>query len=120
MSEKIPASKTGLKRFLHAPVFAGMKCQNRHATAGIQARGQVAEKSVERGKFIVHRDAQRLEDAADGEVAIILVQTRQHGADGRGEGFGGGESFSGEGRSERGGVRFIGVFDKQSGERVGD
>ena len=90
-------AQSGLEGFFDAPIFAGMERQNRHAPAGVQARGQVAEKHVERGKFVVHRDAQRLKDAADGEVAIFLVQTRQHGADGGGEGFGGGESFSGKG-----------------------
>jgi len=67
------AAQTGLKRFFHAAIFAGMECQNRHASAGIQARGQVAEKRVERGEFVVHGNAQRLKDAADGEVAIFLV-----------------------------------------------
>src|ERR1035437_2404044 len=71
------APQSGLKRFLHAPVFAGMKRENHHAAIGFQACRQNSQKSFERGKFIVHRDAQRLETAADVEVAIFLGDVRQ-------------------------------------------
>src|SRR5690349_8849351 len=36
-----PAGKAGGKGFFHTAIFTGMKCQNGHPAAGIQARGQV-------------------------------------------------------------------------------
>ena len=56
---------TCLEGFLHAPVFTGMEGQDRNASAGIEACGQVAQKSVESGKFVIHRDPQRLKNAAN-------------------------------------------------------
>jgi len=42
----------------------------------------VAQERFERGEFVVHRDAQRLEDAADGEFSLFFLQAGQGGADG--------------------------------------
>ncbi len=62
-----------------------MKCQNRHAPTGIQARWQMAQQHVERGKLVVHCDAQRLKHAAHREIEFILAQAWQRGADGGGK-----------------------------------
>src|SRR2546427_9012649 len=70
---------------LHAAVFAGMKTQYSNPGAGIQAAGELAQKRVERGEFVIHSDPQGLENPADSEFAVLMVQAGQGGADGRGE-----------------------------------
>src|SRR5437879_196732 len=39
---------------LHAAVFAGMKTQYSNPGTGIQAAGELAQKRVERGEFVIH------------------------------------------------------------------
>src|ERR1035437_6817236 len=104
------APQSGLKCFLHAPVFAGMKRENRHAAIGFQARGQVAQKSFKRGKFIVHRDAQCLKNTADVEVTIFLGDVRQRGANGVGEFVRGGKTFSRKRRAQLNGLGFVRIY----------
>ena len=110
---------SGLKRFFDAAILAGVEGEDGNAAAGVQAVRQVAEKSFERGEFVVHGDAQRLEDAAHGEVGGFFVLTGQGIADGAGKFEGGAEIFSSERLRERGGFGFIGVFCQDFCERVG-
>src|ERR1035441_6400102 len=74
-----------LKRLFHAPILAGMKRENRNAAARIPTRGHMAQQHVERGEFVVHRDAQRLKHPAHGEVGVVFFRARHRGADGGGE-----------------------------------
>ena len=61
-----------LERLLHAPVFSGMKRQDRHAASRRQAERQLPQERVERREFVVHRNAQRLERAADRRFDLTL------------------------------------------------
>src|ERR1039458_5200111 len=46
----------GGEGFLHATIFAGMEREDGHAPAGIEARGEMAEKGFERRELVVHRN----------------------------------------------------------------
>ena len=62
----------GLKGFFDAAVFAGVEGQDGYATTGVQALRENAQEGVESGEFFVHFDADGLEDAADGEIALVF------------------------------------------------
>ena len=95
--------------FLHAPIFTGMKSEHGHAPAGLEARGKVAEEGFERRELVVDRDAESLEDAAEGQVAGVTGEAWQGGADGGAQGAGAGEAAARKGIGERTGVRLVGV-----------
>ena len=69
-------AESSVKGLFHAPVFAGMKSQDGHASAGFKARWQIAQKRFQSGELIVHRDAQGLKHAAHGQIRIFLAQSR--------------------------------------------
>src|SRR2546430_13839509 len=58
------AAFTGLEGFFHAPVFAGMKCENGNPAAGLEAERKVAQERIQSAEFVVHGDSQRLKNAA--------------------------------------------------------
>ena len=62
----------GLEGFFDAAVFAGVEGQDGDATTGVQALRENAQEGVESGEFFVHFDADGLEDAADGEIALVF------------------------------------------------
>src|ERR1017187_5176540 len=81
-----PIAQAGFEGFLHAAVFAGVEREDGDASAGIETGGEISEEVIERGEFVVHRDAQRLEDASDGVVALFVGGRAQQGAvDGMGQ-----------------------------------
>ena len=106
----------GLEGFFHAAIFAGMEGEDGEAAAGIQALGQNAQETVERGEFLVHCNADGLEDAADGEFAFVLTDCGKFTANGGGEVCRGEKRLSGQGWGEMGGVRIVGVFGENGGE----
>jgi hypothetical protein len=53
-----------------------MEGENRHATVGVKASGQVAQKQVKHAEFVIYGDAQGLEDAAHTIVVSRLVMAR--------------------------------------------
>jgi len=105
--------------FFHAAILAGMEGEDGHASAGAQAGGQMAQERIERRELVIDGDAQRLKDAAHGEIQIGFANLWQRGADGVGKLAGGGERFS----SENGGkfirARFIGILLEQTGKGCG-
>ena len=108
-------AESGFKGFLYPPIFAGMKCENGDASAGIEAGREIAQKGFERGELIVHGDAERLENAAHGEFALIVLISRQRGANGIGQRARGLECFSGK-RRRQSWIRFISVLEQQARE----
>src|SRR5687768_5348629 len=56
----------GLERFLHAAIFAGVKREDGDPAAGIQAERKTLQQYIQRAKFVIHCDPQRLEDSAHG------------------------------------------------------
>ena len=62
----------GLEGFFDAAVFAGVESEDGDAAAWVEAVREDAQKGVECGEFFVHFDADGLEDAADGEIALVL------------------------------------------------
>ena len=60
------AAFTGLERFFHATIFAGVKRKNGDSATGLQAERKIAQKRIQRAEFVVHGDSQRLENAAHG------------------------------------------------------
>ena len=109
-------AQAGVEGFFHAAVFAGMESEDGHAPAEFEAGGEVAQKTVEGGKLVVHGDADGLEDAADGEVGFVLADVGQGSADGTGEFAGGGVMFFREERGELGGAGLVGIVDEEFGE----
>ena len=77
-------AETGCKRLL-PPIFAGMKGEDGDTSVGFETRRKVAQKSFERGKLIVHFDAQSLENTAHRKFALIVLISRQCGANGIGQ-----------------------------------
>ena len=65
---------SGLERLFHAPVFSGMESQNGRAPPWIEPRRKVPQKCVQGGELVVYRDAQGLENAADGQVALGVTK----------------------------------------------
>src|SRR5437764_184887 len=59
---------TRLERFFHASIFPGVKCENRNAAACLQAERKIVQERIQRAEFVVHGDAQGLENAAHGVV----------------------------------------------------
>ena len=78
--------------------------------------GEIAQEGFERGKFIVHGDAQGLEHAAHGQIGLLFAQAWEGGADGIAQLARGGETFSGKGGGECGGVGFIRKICEHFGE----
>ena len=99
--------------FLHATVFPGMKGEHGYASAGIEARGEMAEKGFAGSELVVHRDAESLEDAAEAEIPVFTGEAPQGGADGGSQRAGAGEAAGGQGIGEQTGMRLIGVFREQ-------
>src|SRR5215813_11127506 len=97
----MPLAPPGFQRFLDTPVLAGMKSQDGDAPAGVQASRKVAEERLERGELVIHRDAKRLEDAADREFLALFVNTGAGVLHRHGKGPGGGERTPGKGVGER-------------------
>ena len=77
----------------------------------------MAQQRIQRTELIVHRDAHGLEDAAHGEVDVVLVEAWQRGADGGGEFPCRGERVPGQHGGEFGRARFISVGLKQVRQR---
>jgi len=114
-----PVVQPGHKCLLHPPVLAGVEREDYDAPARIQASRQVAQQHLERGELVVHRDAQRLKYPAHGEVAFVLLQSRQRGSDGAGQFRRGGETAFRERRTEFAGPRFIGVVPEKFRQCIG-
>ena len=57
---------TGHERLFYTAIFAGVKSENGDSATGLQAEREILQECVERAKFIVHRDSQRLENTAHG------------------------------------------------------
>ncbi len=73
----VPSAQAGLEGFFYPAIFTRMKGQNCNPSARIKAIGEMAQEGVERGEFVVDRDAQSLEHTPDREFAIITVQAGQ-------------------------------------------
>jgi GAF domain-containing protein len=109
-----------LERLLHAAILARVEREHHHAPAGGEARRQRCQQRVERGQFVVHQDANRLEGAPDRHLHLGLRQGGSRGGQGlahlpiqrmRGVGTGGGQALG-----DHRGVGFVG----KPGEHVGD
>src|SRR5690242_8962462 len=59
---------TGLEGFFHASIFSGVKCENRNPATCLQADRKIMQERIERAEFVVHGDAQGLENTAHGIV----------------------------------------------------
>src|ERR1051326_6648452 len=59
---------TGLEGFFHASIFPGVKCENGNPAACLQAERKIMEERIQRAEFVVHGDAQGLENAAHAVV----------------------------------------------------
>jgi len=57
-----------------------MKGEHGYAPAGIEARGEMAEKGFEGRELVVHRNAESLEHAAEAEIPVVTGVGRQSGA----------------------------------------
>src|SRR5579862_8113883 len=113
-------AKAGLEGFLYAAVFAGVERQDGDATAGIEARRKIAEETFEGGEFVVHRDTERLKDAANGVVAFFIRGRSQEGAvDCVGQRRRGGKRLAREKICQNTGMWFVGVFLQENGKVVG-
>ncbi len=97
-----------------------MERQDGNATARIQTAGKISQKTVERREFIVHGNAQRLEDATNGIIDLVIHYLAQKGAaDGFGQRGRRGKDLSCKSSGQRGGLRFIGIFLQEDGEVLG-
>jgi hypothetical protein len=56
---------------LYPAVFARMEGENRHATTRLQALREAPQEHVERAEFVIHGDAQGLEDTANRDLCIL-------------------------------------------------
>ena len=107
----------GLEGFLNAAVLAAVEGEDGDAAAGAEAVGEGAEPGVEDFEFVVHSDAEGLEDAALGVLFALGVEKGGEGlVDGAGEGAGALELLFGEGGGEEGGAGFVGVVAEEGGE----
>ena len=106
----------GLEGFFHAAVLARMESEDGEAASRVEASGQDAQEGVEGGEFLVHFDADGLEDAAHRELAFFARDRGKRGLNRGGEVCRGEERPSGQGRGELGAVRFVGVFGEDGGE----
>ena len=113
-----------LERELHPPVLAGVEGEDGDASAGFQALREVAEEGVECAEFIVHRDPQRLEDAADGVFHLRGLEpwlSSEGDADRIRESARAGGAGAEEGAGEERGVGLVGVFGEKLRElRLGE
>src|ERR1017187_6611869 len=97
-----------------------MECQDGDATIRVQTAGKISQKTVERGEFVIHHDAQRLEDATNGIINLIIHDFAQkRAADGLGQRGRGWKRLPGEDSGQNGGLRFIGIFLKDDGQVFG-
>lgn len=62
-----------------------MEGEKGYASVRVETDGEVAEKSIESGKLVIHGDAQRLKNAADRKAGTLLVLVGQSRANGRGQ-----------------------------------
>src|SRR3954469_22606190 len=65
-------TEAGFEGFFHAPIFTGVKGEDRNPASGIETRGKVTQESVESGELIVHGDAQGLENAAHRKFPVLF------------------------------------------------
>jgi hypothetical protein len=97
-----------------------VKGQDRHPAARRQALRQQPQERIERGEFVVHRNAQGLERTARGHFDVGLRQTWQRrvetGAQQALQSMGGVEGLLLEKTGDEMRVRFIGVFLEQARE----
>ena len=84
----------------------------------VQAIRQEAQEMLERGELVIHRDAQRLKNAAHGQLAFLFSHARQRGANRGGERERGGERLARERSGDRLRMRLVGVVDQQRREFV--
>ena len=115
-----PIAQAGFESFLHTAVLAGVEREDGDASAWIETGGEISQKVVERREFVVHGDAQCLEDATDGFIALLVGGRAQQGAvDGMGQRGRGGKRMTRENIGQNPGMGFVGVFRQESGESIG-
>ena len=95
-----------------------MKRENGHASAGLQTHGQMAQEGFEGGELVVHRDAEGLEGAPQGQLDFALGHVGPLLREGRAQEIaelrGRGDRLFLQGGGDEPGVRFVGVFFEEA------
>jgi hypothetical protein len=91
--------------------------QNGHTPAGTHAGGQGTQESIQGAELFVYGDSHGLKNTPDRFLHEFGRPVRQSALDGVGQVCRGLEAFPCKARYERGGIRFIGLFNQSLLER---
>src|SRR5437016_1152545 len=74
-------AQRGCECFLHASIFSGMKSENRRSPTRVETGRQMPQERIQSREFIIHGNADGLEDAANGKFLFIPVHAWKSLAD---------------------------------------